>query len=121
MRFYAGRVAVAVACLSGMLTAAHAASIPWTGSLPSAMTRAKSSNKLVMIDLFTDWCGYCKKLDAETYPVGSVVRAAQDVVPVRMNAEREGLNIARKFHVSGFPTVLFLDPDGDLAGEIVGF
>ena len=38
-----------------------------------------------------------------------------------MNAEKEGTAIAKKYGVSGFPTILFLNSDGKVEGTIVGY
>jgi thioredoxin-like negative regulator of GroEL len=100
---------------------AHAAGISWAKSLPEALSRARRENKLVFADLYTDWCGYCKKLDAETFPDPSVVRAARGIVLVKLNAEKEGHSLARKYRVSGFPSILVLTPLGQLDGRISGF
>lgn len=43
------------------------------------------------------------------------------VVPLRLNAEKEGAEVARKHNVRGYPTVLFLDPDGNRIAKIVGY
>lgn len=104
------------------LRAAHAVEkVVWVKSLPSAMTQAKQANKLVMVDFYTDWCGWCKELDKTTYSDAAVGKATQQVVAVKVNAEKEGLAAAKKYQVRSFPTILFVAPDGSLAGRIGGY
>lgn len=43
------------------------------------------------------------------------------VVPIKLNAEKEGATTAKKYGVSGFPTILFLDDKGAVNGKIIGF
>ena len=42
------------------------AQIKWMG-IEEAMRKQDSMPKTVMIDMYTDWCGWCKKMDAETF------------------------------------------------------
>ncbi len=114
--------AVAGFCLLVTMTAAHAASkVVWAKSLDSAMAEAKKSNKLVMVDFYTDWCHWCKVLDEKTYSDARVGKAAEQVVAVKVNADKEGVAAAKKYHVSGYPTIMFLAPDGTVAGQIGGY
>lgn len=114
--------AVAALYLMLTLTAAQAAEkIVWAKSLDAAMVEAKKSNKLVMVDFYTDWCHWCKVLDEKTYSDARVGKAATQVVAVKVNAEKEGADAAKKYRVQGYPTILFLAPDGSVAGQIGGY
>jgi thioredoxin-like negative regulator of GroEL len=102
--------------------AAHAAGgIRWGHSFSRAVTQARAANKLVMVDFYTDWCGWCKRLDATTYLDKNVVRLASQTVPVKLNAEREGLREAQKYGVGSFPTILFINGHGAVEDAIEGF
>lgn len=96
-------------------------SIPWVKSYEAAVQSARASKKLIMIDFFTDWCHYCKKLDAEVYSDPKVVRFCAQVVGVKINAEKEGHLLASKYGVTGFPTILLIDSDGAVWGRLPGF
>ena len=39
-------------------------------SFEQAMALAKQDGKPVLVDVYTDWCGWCKRLDATTYQDG---------------------------------------------------
>lgn len=95
--------------------------IKWAPSFSDAMRTARSTNKLVMVDFYTDWCGWCKKLDADTYTDPTVVRLSTRFVPVKVNAEKEGVAVARKYNVQGYPTIMFLEADGSIAAKIGGY
>lgn len=96
-------------------------SLPWSPDLDSAIVTAKAQKKPMMIDLYTDWCEWCKKLDANVFPDATVGIAASNFVPVRLNAEIAGQQVAQRFGISEFPTIIFLDPDGSLVGRISGY
>lgn len=50
-----------------------------------------------------------------------MVQLAGQVVPLKLNAEKEGAEAARKYRVRGYPTVLFVDAEGAMVGKIVGY
>ena len=79
------------------------------------------SNRLIMLDFYTDWCGYCKKLDQTTFIEPAVVKEFGKVVPVKINAEKEGYPLAKKYVISSFPTLVFIQPDGVEYGRINGY
>jgi thioredoxin-related protein len=43
------------------------------------------------------------------------------VVPVRLDVDREGRQLSNEYRVDGLPTVLILDPDGREIGRIPGY
>lgn len=104
-------------------SAARADDITWSKDLTAAQTTARQSNKLMMIDMYTDWCGWCKKLDQDVYPQATVVQAAAQFVPVKLDAEKDkdGAALAKKFKVTGFPTILFVDGSGAIIDRVVGY
>jgi len=86
-----------------------------------ALDRARSENRFVMVDVYTDWCGWCKKLDAETFGDLRVAEALKDTISIRVNAEKGGEAVAEKYGVRGFPTVLFLSGSGDVVRKVEGY
>lgn len=90
-------------------------------SFGDALRRARAENRLVMVDVYTDWCGWCKKLEKETYGDARVAAALEGVISIRVNAEREGESVAEHYSVRGFPTVLFLSGSGEVVEKIEGY
>src|SRR4051812_6868653 len=102
--------------------AAKSGKISWATSYTSALAQAKASHRLVMVDFYTQWCFYCKKLDAETYPDPRVSAAMRSsFVAVRLDAEHDGASQAALFRVHSYPTLLFLDGSGQEEYRISGF
>lgn len=91
------------------------------GNLASALARAGSEDKLVMVDFYTDWCGWCKKLDSTTLADPDVQRVLGGLVVVKLNAEKGGLGDAKRFGVDAFPTIVFLTAAGAEVGRIPGY
>lgn len=79
-------------------------------SLEQAMRRAAEKKQLVMIDFYTDWCGWCKVLEKETFPDPMFQSALKDrFILVRLNAEKEeGNKLAMRYGIRGYPTCVFM-------------
>jgi thiol:disulfide interchange protein len=74
-----------------------------------------------MVDFYTDWCKWCDVMDEKTFADARVQAEVGRVIPVKLDAEREGRDAARRYRVQGFPTILFLDAEGREVGRIPGF
>lgn len=98
------------------------------------LKKAQKENKHVFIDFTAKWCGWCKKMDRETFQEPEVVELInQHFVPVRVDGDSpheldvEGFKITEKnltrseFGVRGFPSFWFLKPDGTKLGKIDGY
>ena len=102
------------------LLAVKAGAVSWQSDLDSALKSAKNSGQLIMIDFYTDWCHWCKKLDSDTYSSGKVNDFARKFICVKIDADKNPA-LTRKYGVSGYPTVIFLASNGDSIGKIIGY
>lgn len=93
------------------------------GTWKEVLAKAKKENKLVFVDVYTSWCGPCKKMVAEVFPlkeVGDVFNPA--FVNYKIDAEKgEGIQIAKQFGVKSYPTYLFVNGDGVLIYRSGGY
>jgi thiol-disulfide isomerase/thioredoxin len=86
-----------------------------------ALDAAKKDGKVVMIDFFTTWCVPCKKLDKLTWPDAGVQKwLGEKTVALKMDAEKE-VELAKKYTIVSYPTILFLKPDGQELGRITAY
>ncbi len=92
-----------------------------SGSFDEALARARSEKKILLVDVYTDWCGWCKKLDRDVFGDVRVAEASRALVAVRINAEKEGEKVAQHYDVQGYPTVLFVDGSGSVVKRIDGY
>ena len=90
-------------------------------SYENAVATARSQNKVVFVDIYTDWCTWCKKLDNDVYSDPRVKAAfAKDFTTTKINAESDNKHTYRGaitserdlssgWNVSAYPTLVFLD------------
>jgi thiol-disulfide isomerase/thioredoxin len=92
------------------------------GTWKEVLEKAKQTNKPIFIDVYTSWCGPCKKMSKDIFPlveVGKVYNA--NFVCYQIDAEKgEGIEIAKKYEVMSYPSYLFIKADGTLFSRSVG-
>jgi thioredoxin-related protein len=95
----------------------------WHKSVASAQKIAKEKKQLILIDMFADWCGWCKRFELEVFPSLAFQQATEDIVLLRLNTEDggEGTQYARKYGVTSLPTFVLVDSDLSVAGLIRGY
>jgi len=81
-----------------------------------ALSASRKSNKLIFLDAYTTWCGPCKTLEKYTFTdesVGAFFNSA--FINVRFDMEQyPGLELAEKYEVDLYPTLLFINGKGEL-------
>lgn len=112
-------------------------------SFEEAVEKSKTERKKIFIDVYTDWCGWCKVMDRNTFNDPEVAKILNDkFYPVKLNAEqRADINFdghTFKFIESGssgyhelaaallgnklsFPTVVFLTEDFKMIQPLAGY
>jgi thiol:disulfide interchange protein len=106
------------------LTASARADLSWEQNYDTALQKAQKENKMVMVDVYTDWCGWCKKLDKDAYSNKDVTaKLSKEFISVKINPEKTAANakLAKQFGVNGYPHIAFVDKTGKKVAEIVGY
>ncbi len=77
------------------------------------VAQAKLEKKLIFIDVYTDWCGPCKLMEDNVFPLKDISSYYNShFVNFRMDAEKgEGIELKTKYEVKVYPTYLFIDPN----------
>lgn len=90
--------------------------------LEGALARAKAEKKLVLVDIYAEWCAQCKELDHKTWPAPEVEAwIRQNAVAVRIDTDKQRPDLAKKLEVRSYPSVILLDADGKELRRILGF
>ena len=113
--------------LAAALSALSAIAMPagFIDDMEAAKAQAAESGRYILADFSgSDWCGWCKRLDAEVFAkpeflagatnkfVLVMVDSPNDTSILSENARKANPGLVKKYNVRGFPTVLILDSDG---------
>jgi thioredoxin 1 len=95
----------------------------YNGTFENALAEAQRTGKGLMLDFTAKWCGPCQLMGKETFRNSSVADVAQKLyIPVKVDIEQfSGMDIADRFKVSQYPTIVFLDSKGKYVNRIKGF
>lgn len=106
--------------------------IEWV-TFDKGIALAQKENKVLLVDFYTDWCHWCKVMDKETYGDQGIAKyASEKIIMAKVNAETNqkfkfkdgmysGRELSMMFGVRGFPSTVFISPQGELITSISGF
>jgi uncharacterized protein YyaL (SSP411 family) len=93
----------------------------WNTGYPKGI----SEKKIILVDTYTSWCGWCKKMDRDTYANPEIIRKINKYfIPIKFNPEeqktyymdgnaysgRELHAMLSKEYSTGYPTTYFIVP-----------
>lgn len=112
-------------------------------TLEQALEKNKTEKRKIFVDVFTDWCGWCKRMDSTTFVDPAVARYLNEhYYPVKFNAEQQEDILfkdktyhfkrtgARGYHELAaewlnnrlsYPTVVFLDENAALIQPVPNY
>lgn len=96
--------------------------------------KAKAENKYIFIDCFTTWCGPCRYMSANIFPleeVGTFFNSKFVSIKIQLDSTdkdneeirswyKDAADIAKQYKVNVYPTYLFFAPDGSIVHRSVG-
>ncbi|MBO9703196.1 MAG: DUF255 domain-containing protein [Sporocytophaga sp.] len=103
-------------------------------SYDEAIKRNAKKPRKIFIDVYTDWCGWCKKMDQATLNDPRIAGYLnKKYYAVKLNAESgkmikyKGKDISEKdlarsiFNATGYPTTVYLDSKENLLSPVPGY
>lgn len=94
----------------------------FSGKFQQALNKAKTENKLVFWYAHASWCEPCKKMAKEVFTNKSVAKYFnKNFINISMDMEKgEAPVIVKKYPLSAYPTLLFIDAKGDVVTQAMG-
>lgn len=93
-------------------------------SWKALLKKADSEQKLIFIDAYTDWCGWCKVMDKNTFSdstVGNLMNFRFVNTKLEMEKSDLGTQLAMKYCINSYPSFLILNAKGQLVYTIMGY
>lgn len=89
----------------------------------TVLEKAKKEKKIIFFDAYATWCGPCKQMDAETYKDQAVADFYNtNFINVKYDMEKgEGIMLAQQFGVTAYPSLLFINAEGEMLHKGLGF
>lgn len=107
-------------------------SIKWN-NFKDGLKLAKFKNKKVLINVYTDWCKWCKKMESEVFPNAEVLKYINEkFIPIKFNGEAPNIinyfgetfshsEFIAAFGINGFPATIFLTSEGEPITVLPGY
>ena len=122
---------------------ANSVSVKWY-TLKQALEKQQKEPRKIMIDVYTDWCGWCKKMDANTFTNPVIANYLNEkYYAVKFNAEQkdsivfqgktfinqnpEGVRNPHDLAVAflqgkmGYPSIVFIDEKSNVLTNVSGY
>jgi thioredoxin-related protein len=98
------------------------------------LAKAKKEKKHILVAFYTNWCGWCKRMDKNTYGDEEIKKVlSKNYVPIKVNAESKDqvevdgkkiteTQLAREqYKVRSYPVTWFLKSSGEKIAPYLGY
>lgn len=95
----------------------------FTGSFEDLLKEAKRTHRAIFLDFMATWCGPCRQMEQETFADAGVAAYANErYLAYKVDVDWfAGMDIADRYGVKQYPTIVFLDAQGKYIGRTKGF
>lgn len=94
-----------------------------TGSFNEILEKAQKENKLIFMDAYAAWCGPCKLMEKNVFTDAQAAEYYnKNFINAHFDMEKgEGRDLAQKYGVYSYPTLLFLNAKGEVVTKNLGY
>ena len=110
-----------LAVIPAMAAEGESSLIAWQGWTPDLFTKARSENKLVILDLEAVWCHWCHVMDKTTYADPAVAKILGDsYIAVKVDQDSRP-DISNRYEDYGWPATIIFDSTGKELAKLSGY
>lgn len=93
-----------------------------TGTWAEITAKAKKENKMIFLDAYASWCGPCKWMAKNVFTNDTVAEFYnKNFINAKIDMEKgEGVELAKKYGVQAYPTLFYINPEGEQVHRICG-
>lgn len=109
--------------LVGSADTAAAQGVVWrTATLDQALAEATSADRIVMIDVRANHCGQCVIMETDFWNTPAGAAFADGMIPLKIDSTTPaGIELSKRYPITGLPCVIFVRPDGTEIDRVVGY
>jgi len=96
-------------------------SVWFEGNFQTALTDAAERDTVVMVEFYTDWCNWCRRMASDTFTEPAVRAELAKLVALKLNAEGDGAELAARYGIDSYPTMIFFDARRNEMERILGY
>jgi len=95
----------------------------WLTSVDEALTSAAKENRFVLVDLYAEWCGWCKVLEKDVFSSPELKAWAADFVLLRVDVDdgAGGSALQARFGAFSLPTTIVMDKHRVQVASVAGY
>jgi thioredoxin-related protein len=94
--------------------------IEWDTDHDTVLATADDKQQPILLYFTATWCGYCRSFEKVTLADESVTTAIQPFLKARLDYDDDAY-LASKYGIRGVPTVLLLNPKGQIVAQTMGY
>ena len=117
------RIVLSFVCVFITCMVSHAQGVKFeSGTWKEILTKAKTENKTIFVDVYTQWCGPCKHVSENVFPQEKLGEYYNShFINFKIDAESSaGKEFVKTYPVTGYPTFFFIDGNGKVIHKMVG-
>lgn len=95
-------------------------SAKWFTNLDEAKRVAAATNRKIFVDFFAEWCGPCKRLEADCFGTAEFKALSKKLVFLRIDVDKQP-GVSQTYHIEAMPTQMIVNPDGSVVNKTVGY
>lgn len=92
----------------------------WYTSLEEAKKVAASTKRMIFVDFFAEWCGPCKRLEADCFGTSEFKALSKKLVFLRIDVDQQP-KVSQDYGIEAMPTQMVINANGTVINKTVGY